>query len=115
MAYRYGDRKQGMLFPQSVDDYISADEPVRAYDVIVDSLDFDELGIEINSQKVGCPQYDPRVMLKLLVYGYSYGVRSSRKLERETHYNFSFIWLAGVLLKAAGKNNGYPIACAQGL
>ena len=60
MAYRYGDRKQGMLFPQSVDDYISADEPVRAYDVIVDSLDFDELGIEINSQKVGCPQYGHR-------------------------------------------------------
>ena len=36
-------------------------------------------------------------MLKLLIYGYSYGVRSSRKLERETHYNFSFIWLTGGL------------------
>jgi len=36
-------------------------------------------------------------MLKLLVYGYSYGVRSSRKLERETHYNLSFIWLTGGL------------------
>jgi hypothetical protein len=32
-------------------------------------------------------------MLKLLVYGYSYGIRSSRKLERETYYNLSFIWL----------------------
>ena len=36
-------------------------------------------------------------MLKLLVYGYSYGVRSSRKLERETHYNLSFIWLTSGL------------------
>ena len=36
-------------------------------------------------------------MLKLLVYGYSYGVRSSRRLERETHYNLSFIWLVGGL------------------
>jgi hypothetical protein len=36
-------------------------------------------------------------MLKLLVYGYSYGIRSSRKLERETHYNLSFIWLSGGL------------------
>jgi len=36
-------------------------------------------------------------MLKLLIYGYSYGVRSSRKLERETHYNLSFIWLSGGL------------------
>jgi hypothetical protein len=36
-------------------------------------------------------------MLKLLVYGYSYGVRSSRKLEREANYNLSFIWLTGGL------------------
>ena len=97
MAYRYGDRQQRIFFPQSVDEYIPADAPVRAYDVIVDSLDFDALGIEVNSHKVGCPQYDPIVMLKLLVYGYSYGIRSSRKLERETHYNLSFIWLAGGL------------------
>ena len=33
----------------------------------------------------------------MLLYGYSYGVRSSRKLEREVHYNLSFIWLAGGL------------------
>ena len=91
MAYRYGDRQQRSLFPQSVDEYIPADALVRAYDIIVNSLDFDALGIEINSSKVGCPQYDPIVMLKLLVYGYSYGIRSSRKLEREIHYNLSFI------------------------
>jgi hypothetical protein len=36
-------------------------------------------------------------MLKLFVYGYSYGIRSSRKLERETHHNVSFIWLMGGL------------------
>jgi len=36
-------------------------------------------------------------MLKLLLYGYSYGIRSSRKLERETHYNLSFIWLTSGL------------------
>lgn len=35
--------------------------------------------------------------MKLLVYGYSYGVRSSRKLERETHDNLSFVWLMGGL------------------
>jgi hypothetical protein len=49
MAYRYGDRQQRTLFPQSVDEYIRADAPVRAYDVIVDSLDFDVSGIEVNS------------------------------------------------------------------
>lgn len=97
MAYRYGDRRQKTLFPQSIDEYIPADAPVRAYDVIVNSLDFEQLGIDLDPHKVGCPQYDPKVMLKLLVYGYSYGLRSSRKLERETHYNLSFIWLTGGL------------------
>lgn len=97
MAYRYGDRKQKTLFPQSIDEYIPQNAPVRAYDVFVDSLDFNQLGIEIEPHKVGCPQYDPKIMLKLLLYGYSYGVRSSRKLEREAHYNLSFIWLTGGL------------------
>ena len=39
--------------------------------------------MEIDSHKVGCPEYAPKTMLKLLVYGYSYGIRSSHKLERE--------------------------------
>jgi transposase len=97
MTYRYGDRYQKTLFPQSIDEYIPQDAPVRAYDVIINSLDFGELGIEFDPHKVGCPEYDPKVMLKLLVYGYSYGVRSSRKLEREVNYNLSFIWLTGGL------------------
>ena len=97
MAYRYGDRQQKALFPQSIDEYIPYDAPVRAYDAFVDALDLEQLGLAIEPHKVGCPQYAPKVMLKLLIYGYSYGVRSSRKLERETHYNLSFIWLTGGL------------------
>ena len=51
----------------------------------------------INPDKVGNSAYDPRAMFKLLVYGYSYGVKSSRKLERECHHNLAFIWLMGGL------------------
>ena len=97
MAYRYGDRKQKTLFPQSIDEYIPEDAPVRAYDAFVEALGLEQIGIQLEPHKIGCPQYDPKVMLKLLVYGYSYGVRSSRKLEREANYNLSFIWLAGGL------------------
>jgi flagellar biosynthesis chaperone FliJ len=46
---------------------------------------------------VGNSEYDPKAMLKLFVYGYSYGIKSSRKLEREIYHNFSFIWLMGGL------------------
>lgn len=97
MAYRQAERKQRLLFPGSLDEYISHEDPVRAYDAFVDALNIESLGIEFDTHKVGCPQYDPRIMLKILVYGYSYGIRSSRKLERALHHNVSFIWLAGVL------------------
>jgi len=97
MAYRYGDREQIQLFPASVDDYIPNNAPVRAYDAFVESLDLETLGIAYDPNAVGNSKYDPKAMLKLLVYGYSYGVRSSRKLEREAHYNLSFIWLLGGL------------------
>ena len=97
MAYRYGDRNQLALFPPSVEDYVPADASVRAYDAMVDALDFKELGIDIEPDNVGNPQYDPKAMLKLQVYGIAYGVRSSRKLEREANYNISFIWLMGQL------------------
>ena len=97
MAYRFGNRYQLGLFPQSIEDYVGKEDPVRAYDVFVESLGFDELGIEIDPDKVGNPEYDPKAMLKLLVYGYSYGVKGSRKLEQATHHNLSFIWLTGGL------------------
>lgn len=94
MAYRYGeDRGQMMALPPTLDQYVSQENPVRAYDAFVEALDFHELGIQLDERKVGNSEYDPRAMLKLLLYGYSYGVKSSRKLEREVHNNLSFIWL----------------------
>lgn len=97
MAHRYGNRFQLDLLPKSIEDYVSEDNPVRAYDAFVEALDFEALGIEIDPEKVGNPEYDPKAMLKLLVYGYSYGIKSSRKLEREIHHNLAFIWLMGGL------------------
>jgi transposase len=97
MAYRYGDRYQMGLLPASIEDYVPKDSPVRAYDAFVDALDFGKLGIIIDPHQVGNPAYDPKAMLKLLVFGYSYGVRSSRKLEREANNNIAFIWLLGGL------------------
>lgn len=97
MAYRFGKRHEQSLLPASIEDYVPAEAPVRVYDAFVEALDFNELGIELDSRKVGNSSYDPKAMLKLLIYGYSYGARSSRKLERETHYNLSFMWLTGGL------------------
>jgi transposase len=51
MAYRYGNRYQMSLLPQSIEVYVAEDDPVRAYDAFVEALDFDELGIDIRSEQ----------------------------------------------------------------
>lgn len=97
MAYRCGDRLQMTLLPAAIEEYVGSDDPVRAYDAIVDAIDIEELGLVMDANRVGSPAYDPKPMLKLLVYGYSYGWRSSRKLERACYHDLSFIWIMGGL------------------
>jgi len=97
MSYKTGDRNQRTFLPACIEDYINTDDPVRAYDIFVESLDFSKLGIIIEECKAGAHPYHPKAMLKLLVYGYAYGIRSSRKLERAGKHNLSFIWLTGNL------------------
>ena len=97
MAYKCGSREQITLFPQSIDEYIGEEHPVRAYDTFIEVLNPYEIDLEIEPHKVGNSAYEPKAMLKLVVYGYSYGIKSSRKLERAVHENVAFIWLMGGL------------------
>ncbi len=97
MAFRQSERSQQMFLPPSIEEYVPQDDPVRAYDLFVDHLDWKTLGIVADEHQAGCPPYHPKTMLKILVYGYSYGIRSSRKLERALHHNLSFLWIAGGL------------------
>ena len=90
MAYKIGNQMQSIFLPTMVDDYVSKESPVRVYDAFVDSLNFHELGISLSpSIHGGADQYYPKQLLKLLIYGYSYGIRSFRKLERACHDNLS--------------------------
>jgi len=91
-------RQQLVLFPESLDDYIAADNPVRFIDAFVDSLDLAELGFaHTELAETGRPPYDPRDLLKLYIYGYLNRIRSSRKLERECQRNVEVMWLVGKL------------------
>src|SRR5262249_23267268 len=80
------------------DDYVSEDNPVRAVDVFVDSLNLDKLGfVGVQPLETGRPSYHPGMMLKLYIYGYLNRVPSSRRLERECQRNIELIWLTGQL------------------
>ena len=92
------DRGQVTLFPARLDDYVAEDNPVRAVDVFVDNLDLDKLDfIRVQALDIGRPGYNPRMMLKLYIYGYLNRVPSSRRLERECQRNIEVIWLTGQL------------------
>lgn len=95
MPYIAGSaRDQQVLFPDVLDDYVSADNPVRFLDAFVDTLDFARLGFQhATPNATGRPPYDPADLLRLYLYGYLYRLRSSRKLEQETHRNIEVIWL----------------------
>ena len=89
------NRQQDMLLPPCVDEYVSQNNPVRAIDAYVDTLDLQALGFA-NSQAVisaGQPAYNPAALLKLYLYGYLQGIRSSRKLECEASRNLEVMWL----------------------
>ena len=96
MAYLAADRTQKTFLPPSVEDYIGPDDQVRAYDAFVEALDFGELGIPLTPGG-NADEYYPKILMKILVFGYAYGIRSSRKLERACHHNLAFIWLASAL------------------
>jgi len=82
------NRNQTALFPDTLEEYVDKDNPVRFIDAFVDSLNLEKLGFKHSIPAiVGRPSYDPSDMLKLYMYGYLNQIRSSRKLERECHRN----------------------------
>ena len=88
------DRSQTLLLPEAVDDYVGPENPVRFIDAFVDGLDLAEAGFAgVEAKATGRPGYAPKDLLKLYIYGYLNRVRSSRRLEAETHRNIEVIWL----------------------
>jgi transposase len=87
-------RTQQLLLPDVIDDYVTEENPVRFIDAYVESLDLESLGVaRAQAALTGRPAYDPRDLLKLYIYGYLNRIRSSRRLERETHRNVELLWL----------------------
>ena len=88
------DRSQLLLLPESLDDYVGPENPVRFIEAFVDGLDLTAAGFaRVTPKRTGRPGYAPTDLLKLYIYGYLNRIRSSRRLEAETHRNIEVIWL----------------------
>ena len=95
-TYKIGHcREQISLLPVCLEDYVGADNPVRAIDSYVDSLNLMGLGFcDVGSDGgAGQPPYAPGDLLRLYLYGYLNQVRSSRRLAREARRNVEVMWL----------------------
>ena len=91
-------RSQATLFPDTLEDYIAEDNPVRIVDAFVDELGLLKLGFDgMEPEPTGRPAYHPATLLKIYVYGYLNRIHSSRRLERECHRNVELIWLTARL------------------
>lgn len=86
-------RHQLELFPARLDEWIEEDHPARVIDRFADNIDMDSLGLKENNDEVGRPRYSPFALIKALIYCYSIGIRSSRKIERLAGENMAVHWL----------------------
>ena len=92
------NRNQINLLPMSLDEMISEDNPVRVIDIFADNINFHEMGFKYaNTKMTGRKPYNPADMLKLYLYGYFNGIRTSRKLETECKRNIELMWLLNEL------------------
>ncbi len=83
-----------MLVPPSLDEWLPSNHLSRFIAELVDTeLDLDRFYASYAKAK-GQPPYDPRLMLRIVLYGYCVGVRSSRGLERACTDVVAFRWLA---------------------
>jgi transposase len=93
MPLRPYDQEQVFLLPPSLNEWVRRDHPARIFSELIEKIDtrgFRDVKDE------GRPAYHPKMMLKVLLWGYATGVRSSRKIEEKLKQDVVFMWLAGM-------------------
>jgi transposase len=92
--FRKYDQKQQFLLPLNLEDFVPENHIARVLNDIVDVVDINY--IESTYSNEGCPAYHPRPLLKILLYGYLIGIRSSSKLQQMTQNDAAFMYLSAM-------------------
>lgn len=97
MNHILGKNRQQINFT-SLEDFISPENPVRFVDAFVDKLDLEKLNFKVMVMKTeGRPAFESKLFLKIYLYGYLNGIRSSRRFEKECMRNRELKWLTNDL------------------
>jgi transposase len=83
-----------MLMPPNLEEKVPQGHLSRFISRVVDQLEIEEINDSYSD--LGCRAYNPRMLLKILIYGYATGIRSSRRIQKEAREDLVFMWLAGM-------------------
>ena len=94
VIFKADNQRQAMLLPPDLNDLVAANHPVRIVNDVLDRIDITPL---VRLYKPGgTSSYHPRMLLKIVVYGYINNVYSSRKIEEAVSQNIHYMWLSGM-------------------
>lgn len=94
LAIKSDNRKQNILLPPSLDELVPENHMVRVVDAVIDRLDISD--ILSTYRGGGNSAFNPKMMLKVLVFAYLSNVYSSRRIEELLKRDIYFMWLAGM-------------------
>jgi transposase len=94
IMFKKYDQNQQFLLPINLENFIPEDHIGRILNDIIDAIDITTF--ESKYSKDGCPAYHPRLLIKILLYGYMINIRSSREINKMTHTDTAFMYLAAM-------------------
>ena len=93
-TYRPYDPDQQLLLPAALQEWLPDDHLAYFISDVVDQLDLSSITARYEGERRGGPPYHPRMMVKVLIYGYCVGVASSRRIAQRLHEDIAFRVLA---------------------
>ena len=88
------DPDQQLLLPAALQEWLPDDHLAYFISDVVDQLDLSSITARYEGERRGGPPYHPRMMVKVLLYGYCIGVASSRRIAQRLHEDIAFRVLA---------------------
>ena len=88
------EQDQGMLLPPSLEELIPTGHLVRVVDEMIEQIDVKPLRGQYKGG--GTSAYDPKMLLKVIVYAYTQRTFSSRRIAKELRENVNYMWLSGM-------------------
>ena len=94
VVFKSYNPNDNLLLPPCLGDYLPLNHPARVVSAIIDRLDISE--IEAGYVGGGTSSYNPRMLLKVIVYAYLNNVYSGRQMEKLLVENIAYMWLSGM-------------------